>query len=455
MINRQNIVANVNGDLKNMEIKDLSVDGSLFLESNSTDRMPFAISGQSLKLIPQDKELYRVTVEGRSGRLAKFKSKGIELAGNNLQLDQAANTIWVQGEGDLDISAAASTDVGDDEQSTKLENAKVSWIGGMVFDGSRIYFEQGVELVADRQPNEEGNRGTVTANSEALTIELTESIRFEEIEDQNDRRQTEPDIRRLVFVNNVAQNSRAFKLASHSTNETTANNIVAFQNATVDRNGNIFEVQKLFVPMATFDTVTGDVVTSGPGQALAYQFSDGNSRLSGFKANKSSPPKSKQELTCVHARFDGQLVANSKNGTMDIDRNTRSTWAKVDRFDQTLDPDRPDLLPLGAAVLKADTLKFAQWTPRNSAPRQEMKAEGNASIQSELFEAVADRMTYDDSSDILIVEGKPPSYASLSYRRSANTKADTMQARKVMYRLSDHWHEEIDVRSVEAGIGRE
>lgn len=448
------VIANLAGSMKKMQIRELYVDGSLSLESTAKDRRPFAITGHSMKLVPQGKELYRVTIDGNEGRPATFKSDGFDLVGKNLQLDQSANTIWVEGAGKLNIVPPGDTRFTPaDAKTPKLDNAKVAWNGGMVFDGSKIYFENEVELAANRPPNSEGQRSTLTTGSEALTIELTESIRFEKLgnKDRGVSDRNEPEIKRMVFVNRVEQNNRAFKLASAENSM----RVIAFQNATFNTAGNVVDLQKLFVPMATVDAISGEVVTSGPGQALAYQYSNGSNRLSGLTSASSSNNSSQRKLTCIHARFDGQLIANSNKGTMRIERNTRSAWANVDRFDQVLDPDRPDRLPVGAAVLKSDLLRFAQWTPRNGEPRQEMQAVGNTSIKSELFEAVADEMRYNDATDLLVIEGKPPANAKLSYRRNANAKPETILAQKVKYRLTDQWTEVSDVRSVEANLSPE
>jgi lipopolysaccharide export system protein LptA len=449
------VVANVTGDLNRMQIQDLVVDGSLFVESTARNRRPFAFSGKSMKLVPQSEKLYRVTIDGSQDQLAQFRTDGFELDGANLQVDQQANTIWVHGMGALNIDPEKGSYGPNDGGLPKLESANVTWKGGMVFDGSKIYFEHLVDLVADRPSPEPGQKSKIKASCEGLTLEMTEPIRFEEI-DSGERKQVgkkQPSIKRMIFVNQVDQTKRAFQMASWQKNP---NETIGFQNATLDANGNVIEAQQLFVPMATFDATSGGIATTGPGQALSYQYSKAG-QLSGISPGQtqtSSTPQ-KPELTCVHIRFDGQLNANSQKGVMEMERNTRTAWAKVKRFDQTLDPDRPANLPLGAAVLKADSLKFARWTPRNSPTRQEMQAEGNTSIQSELFEAVADRLTYSDDTDLLVIEGRPPADAKLSYRRSAKSQPETLRAAKVMYRLSDQWTDVSDVRSVEAGLSRQ
>ncbi len=452
------VIANVDGDMDNLQIRDLVVNGSLKLESNTTDRRPFAISGASMKLVPQAEDLYRVTITGNNERPAKFKTNGFDLVGTNLQLDQSANTIWVQGAGNLTIDGQKQNlqRNQDKQKLSGLEKAKVSWGGGMVFDGSKIYFENAIELFANRRPNAEGQRSTTKTNSEALTIELTESIRFEKLADSGSESESqdrnEPQIHRMVFVNHVDQNQRAFQLASHQQDDLGSNKIIGVQNATFDANGNVVALQKLFVPMATVDAVSGDIATSGPGTALTYQYSKGGNQITGFSRNNPADNSKAPSLSCVHVKFDGQLVGNSEKGTMEISRNTRSAWANVDRIDQTLDPDRPDQLPLGAAVLKSDRLKFAQWTPRNSEPRLEMEAEGNTSIRSQLFEAVADRLTYADDTDMLVLEGNAPAFAKLTYRKTPKSMAQTTLASKVMYRLSDGSARGIDIQSVEANI---
>jgi len=445
------VVANVAGGLNKLEIRDLVVDGSLFVESTARDRRPFAFSGKSMKLVPQGTDLYRVTIDGEENQLAQFRSEGFELEGANLQVDQSANTIWVHGAGTLNIDPKKGSYRSTNGELPRLKSANVAWKGGMVFDGSKIYFEHLVDVLGERPASELGQSSKFKASCEALTIEMAEPIRFEKIEKTNEQQVAEkqPEIQRMIFVNRVDQTKRAFQMASWQKNP---NDAIGFQNATVDAKGEVVEAQQLFVPMATFDVTTGGIATSGPGQALSYQYSNGN-QLSGINPGNRNKSK-KPELTCVHIRFDGQLNANSQKGLMEMNRNTRSAWAPVSRFDQTLDPDRPSNLPKGAAVLKADTLKFARWTPRNSRTRQEMQAEGNTSIRSELFEAVADRLTYSDDTDLMVIEGRPPTEAVLSYRRTANAKPETLRAAKVTYRPSDQSTDVFDVRSVEAGLSR-
>jgi hypothetical protein len=455
------VTANVDGDLENLTIRELLVNGMMSLESFATDRRPFAISGDSLKLVPQAEELYRVTIEGSSTRPAKFKTEGFELIGEDLHLDQAANTIWVHGGGDLEIDGKSQLSVsqGNDGQVSDMESATVKWRGGMVFDGSKIYFEHDVNLDAVRRPTGNGQRSAIKTNSEAITIELTESIRFEKIDKKQEvanPKQSRPQIRRMIFVGKVADDRRAFQFASQQKRTPAAmEKDVVVQNATFDAQGNLTGLQKLIVPTATADAISGDVLATGPGAAISYQLSDGKSRnrLSGFSQdNVKTKRMSGPELSCVHCRFDGQLVANSERGTMAIDRNTRSAWSVVKSFDDTIDPDRPDQLPVGAAVLRSDVLKFAQWTPRNGVPRQEMRAEGNTSIKSQLFEAVANRLTYNDDTDILVIESNPPASATLVRRTAPSAKAEKMMASKIMYRLSDQSYTVNDIRSIDANL---
>ena len=442
------VVANVTGGLEEMQLRDLVVDGSLELENKGKDQQPFTVTGQSMRLVPQTKDRYRVTIDGQEGRWATLKTNGFDIEGSNLQLDQTANTIWVKGEGNLKIDPQQVAAKAADSKLPKVEGATVSWKGGMVFDGSKIYFEHFVQLLADRSPNADGLQSKISSKCEALTLELTESLRFDQPGSKATKLSDSPaEIKRMVFVDHVNQHSRAFQLASHQSRQQP----IEFQNAMLDEFGQISQMQQLRVPMASVDTVSGDVVSSGPGEVMSYQFSANKSPLAGI--NKDNDIQSgERKLTCVHTRFDGSLTANADDGKMELERNTRSAWGDVVDFGQPLDPDRPQELPVGAAVLKADVLKVAQWTPRNAETRRELHADGNTSIQSELFEAVADRMTYTDVTDVLVIEGRPPADAKLSYRRNTNARPETLRAAKVMYRISDQWTDVFDVRSVDAGL---
>ena len=89
--------------------------------------------------------------------------------------------------------------------------------------------------------------------------------------------------------------------------------------------------------------------------------------------------------------------------------------------------------------LTCENLTLAQWTPRASDEKtSEMIATGNTHIFSDSFEATADRVSYNQSSDMLIIVGTPRNDANLLFKQTPNDKDPTnLVANKITYRIKD------------------
>jgi len=62
------------------------------------------------------------------------------------------------------------------------QSLDVTWKGGMIFDGAKIYFERNVVMSANQsgKPKKDGssNRSEMKSHSEGLSVELTEPLDF-------------------------------------------------------------------------------------------------------------------------------------------------------------------------------------------------------------------------------------------------------------------------------------
>ena len=149
-------------------------------------------------------------------------------------------------------------------------------------------------------------------------------------------------------------------------------------------------------------------------------------------------------------KFDDRLIADSNKKQIQIHGQVRSLTSPVRSFDTVFDPDQEtSTWPVDAVKLVCQQVQLAQWNPQSSdKPSNEMVATGNAHIISSKFEATADRVSYSQANDMLVVEGTTRSDANLWFRRNPAARPDHLVAGKILYRLSDQWTEVQNVRNV-------
>ena len=95
---------------KKSELRDLIVIDDVSItqaairdraKSGDPEPVPLKITGQRMRLIPQGNENYRALISGSKTRLAKIDAPDLQLEGENINLDQAANKLWVEGAGSM------------------------------------------------------------------------------------------------------------------------------------------------------------------------------------------------------------------------------------------------------------------------------------------------------------------------------------------------------------------
>lgn len=456
------------------EVKDLTVTGNVTIEEISSEqsaqnsvapqaaKRPLNIKGELLRCIPQPQNQMRLLVAGTPERAASVVGKNLELQGQNIHLDQAANKLWVDGAGTMNLEAIqptnepATTEAGILKSTKQNQNVTVSWHGGMIFDGTKLYFEDQVAMES-RGENKEGKPVAVSSQSAGLSLKFNRTIRFQDL--QNESPSGDIDIQETVIVDRLPTSQRVFKLAKSRTPQNVNHESIdpaMITNQVFDLQGELVEQQQFLVTQATWNSTTGGVNSKGPGVFMYYR--KGGSLLMSNKADAQSnssveptlPFGNSNGLTFIRVNFDESVNANINQNEMTVRGNVRTLYAPVESFTDILDPDQPERLPLESVKVTCEQMKIAQWTPRNSTEAtNELIATGNAHISSSTFEATADRVSYNRSTDILVVEGTPRSDAHLWFKQTPNARQrDHLVAGKILYRVSDQWTEVQGVRNV-------
>jgi len=273
----------------------------------------------------------------------------------------------------------------------------------------------------------------------------------------------------MVLVNHIPEQLRVFKRSAPSPSENAHFNSpdapIIFQNETFDQRGNIVEQRRIAVPQATINAQTNEVVASGPGKIFAHMAVQKDDRRSN-SVNRGATASwggldaltgkrrsgSGDGINFLQVNFEERLVASMRDKQLNITGNIRTAFAPVRNFSDTVDPDARRL-PEGAMKMRCDHVLLSQWQPAGRAVAQnEMVATGNVHVASPGFDAVSDRITYNDDNDQVVVEGTARSPAKLWHRPTANSEKQQLLANKIIYHPSSGMAETQGVQSMNVNI---
>lgn len=435
-------------------LRDLTVVGDVSIIQTPIQLLPgdkpptpMKISGEKLRIVPQGNENYRAFVSGKGNQLARLQALDLDLQGENINLDQAANKLWVEGGGAMKHRPSSPTKTAGRPtanglaQSLKPQHLDASWDGGMIFDGSKIYFEKNVLM--ETQQDLKGNRRSILKSfSEGLSIELKKPVNFQKL--TGDQKLDKFEVQELVLVDHVSPEKQAFQLAGHAPGkQPPASQPVILENQTFDSNGKLIEKQKIAVPQATIDADSGAMSAIGPGLLATHRPRKPNQQDGADPfSNLANSDSITGEVAFIQINFDRELNLNSQERQLLVVGNARTIYTPVQSWDQTYDPDQIDSRPHGSLHLRCERLSLAQWTPRNATkPANEMVATGNVRILNHRFDANADRVSYDQTTDLLVIEGTTRTDAELRVKQQRNAQPNYIVAEKFLYRVKDQGYE--------------
>ena len=459
-----------------LQLADLRMDGNTVihqLPEKGSPQPPLKVNGDTVRIVPQGDQIFRLLVAGKKDALATVNSEGLAISGEDIHLDQQANKVWVAGNGMVNIKQTeddknrenpiqlASATVETPDQLAPRGDIDVEFAGGMVFDGSKIYFERNVMMTSYGDETEDERSVTKTL-SQALSVELANRVDFSQLSSG----QTIGDVRmnEMVLVNQITEDQRVFK--SHAGNDDPRMNStdtpIIFQNETFDRTGRLAQQSRVVVPRATINAATNTVYASGPGKIFSHQKgSEGLARIGGLDRLGSAPGQSaqqgrkKNQINFLQVNFDDRLVANLGQKQLNITGNIRTLFSPARNFDFSLDPDTTDRLPAGAVRLRCENMQLSQWFPSGAEKAQnEIIATGNTHVTSPTFEATSDRISYNDGNDQMVVEGTSRSPANLWHRQTPKGQRQHLTANKIIYHPSSGTAETQGVRNLNVSIGK-
>jgi hypothetical protein len=320
---------------------------------------------------------------------------GLGLTGKAINLDRAANRLWIDGEGLMTILVDRDLQ----GRPTQPEPLEVRWSGRMNFDGQKATFEK--QVVARRQLQR--------LHTDVLEIALTERVDFGARPGKS-----RPEVSHIACRGGVFLDSR-----------------------TLDEQGQLLSSEQFETVDLSLDQVTGEVHAAGPGWMKQVRRGEaalldvpGSAPREQAKPAANEPQEEKETINYLHVRFQRGLGGNLHRRELKFGDRVRAVFGPVPDWQSTLDPEGPEGLGKQGVELTCDQMQIAEM-PGDAAGKRfiELVASGNTDVEGTDFRALATRITYSAAKEQLVLEGDGRRDAELY----TTSNSGALKARKIHY----------------------
>jgi len=318
------------------------------------------------------------------GQPASVQFDRLTLVGPVIKLDQQQNTVEVAGRGTMKMPTRT------DFQGARLKedvDVVVTWTERMLFDGKLAEFIG--QVVAEQQ----GAR--LSGND--LRVELASRIPLRESGPGN--RGPTPTMTRLLGGGGVLLEKRG------------------------ERPG---EFQRIRGQELDFNNESERRLlrVRGPGQADILQLT----REAQAVPNPSLPAR--EELKLTRVLFEGIMEADQQLGILTFREALQMFHLSSQNIDMELNPDA---LPKGALYLTCEEIQATVGkSPGGAAPR-EFRAANRVRVHANEFTAIADDLKYDESKELLVLEGRGANRATLVRQTRPGAPRDPFSSKQIRY----------------------
>ncbi len=371
---------------------------------------PLLVTGDVVHAVNANLPTATVVVQGKPGHV---EGRGLSMQGDAVNLDRGANLVWIDGPGvmtlvsDRDLQGAVSK---------RAEPLEIEWAGRMQFDGRKATFERAIHC----------RRGHERLETQTLEVSLSQRVDF-----ANPKQAQRPEVQRVVCREGVY-------VERHVYDEMGLASIEQMQTADLSINQD-----------------TGAIFGSGPGwiKRVGRGGADGGLNLStpgapGATARSISAPAEQDEgLRYLSVEFQRAMNGNLKRRQIVFGDQVQTIYGPVSDWRDTIDPDRTEQLGETGVVVNCDQMTLTEM-PAAGRKRgwMELEATGNTLVEGQTFTARANRMTYAEAKDLLILEGTQRASAELYRQARIAGPYSNAKARKIQFWRSANRVEVIDAK---------
>ncbi len=333
-----------------------------------------------------------------SGRPAFVQLDKLFITGPVVNINQPDNNAWVTGTGSLKMPSRSNFEGQKLERPTDLI---VHWKEGMAFDGRMAQFDGGVQASQDA--------GRLTCRMLQVVLDQPVSLREQ---DRKGQQSPSPSIHRLLCVEDVR-----------------------FEDGILE--GDKWRVfRRVEGNELSFNNPEGELGVSGPGAVYLLQpgskeggLLESASPASG-RLDLRSRPGEEQEMKLTRIIFEGTMVGNKNSGIVTFNDRVEVLHLPADDPDVLVNPNR---LPPRAMWLRCRKLKVLMHKLDGNRNTHEFHATGQVRVDLEEFEALADSVKYDESKELLILEGDGPNKVTILRKSQRGAAPQPYRGKKFFY----------------------
>jgi hypothetical protein len=338
------------------------------------------------------------------GRPVQIRSDQMKLFTTQMHVNQATNLVWSERPGRMVVRVDRDAE---GQPLATPASMTVDWSRGMEFDGLQARFLGRVEV---RGPDQR-------MRGEALSVQLSERLAFGEKSSGHT-----PEIQQVRGEGNVHLEMNEYE------------------------QGDLTARTYLQVPFAQINRQTGDIRCGGPGRVVTIrrgfgggmELNAGNSAANTRRVANVNPAETRagdsSELTFLQIDFQRQIDGNLHRRVVDFEDRVQVIYGPVQSWNEALRADAP--LRKNDVLLTCDQMTVAQGTVVGAGSASnsfDLVARGNAYVEGQAFTARAERISYEQAKDQLILEGTGHTDAVLSHQERIGAPRSEIAARKILF----------------------
>ncbi len=362
-----------------------------FAEFENPDPLaaPLSVEADFLQIAPAGSAEADCVVQGRPARV---EGRGMSLVGGTIKANRGTNRIWLLGAGMLRLPVEQNLEGRALQANGPLE---VRWEGQMAFDGRLAQFDRAVTAMLDGR----------TLHTPRMDVVLASPVDF-----SAGASGSRPEVEQIVCHTSAQLDS---------------------ETKTGDQRSSI---EQLRCGPLTFWPLTGALEALGPGEITTVR--QGTVALMPPAVGGETPQADHQRqnppsLSYLHVRFQDHARGNMRQRQMLLSGQVEATYGPVSIWDEKVDSDR-----LGASdvCLNSQTLEVLEMpTPQGAIQSFELTARGDARADGHDFSARGERLSYNQTKDLLELEGDGRASAELIRQTEVGGAPSRVKARRIRF----------------------
>lgn len=337
----------------------------LGVDSTGRPRKPFVVQGNTIQISQIQTDDPIVRVRGN----ARIAADDVQILGDRVFVSGQRNKLWIYGEGNL---FAPPRRASAQHPLQPGEQVHVRWKESLVFDGEVATIQDQVTVDGSVRAEKTNDVSTFHGDAQQVRLRLNRAISF-----LQPPRREQTDAIAIQSIRFLGEASAV--------------------NVTRDP----FNVQLSHDEVKVRDLElwpeTGDL-TGGAGWFSTVRY--GQSFDSGGGSSN--------RLTHVEVHFSDGVDGNFEKNDITFHGDVHTIAGPVENWRHRLDPNSPAGLGKDGFEIFSDRLRGVEFTVGDGKSMLELIADGNVRVHNVQFSAFADRMTYNDSKDLITLRGIGP-----------------------------------------------